>query len=81
MCQVKLIRADHRFISIPVGMAVFCNRCQTVSNSRPDQCGSCGSNRVLALAALIGAPVGPDPGPASACRTFPTHNLEMARAA
>jgi hypothetical protein len=82
MCQVKLFRPEQSLVSIPVGKAIYCEDCQTVSNSLRGRCDSCGSKRVLRVSALIdGPPYGPDSGPAASGCAVPTRVLEIARAA
>ena len=82
MCQIRLLRPEQRLVSIPVGNAIYCEDCRTVSNSLRERCGSCGSDRVLQLAALIdGQPEGPGSGPASSGSVVPALHLEVSRAA
>jgi hypothetical protein len=82
MCQVKTLRPVHSLVSIPVEMAIYCENCETVSNSPAERCGKCGSELVLHLASLVDLPPsGPDSGPASAARIVPAFHLELARAA
>jgi len=45
--------------SIPLAQAVYCENCVTISNSRPDRCGVCGSEAVLRVEPILNRP--PDP--------------------
>jgi hypothetical protein len=82
MCQVQALRPMHRFVSIPVEMAIYCRHCENITNSPAEHCGKCGSALVLPLATLINQPPsGPDSGPASAAPIVPAFHLELARAA
>lgn len=68
MCNVQMIRRESGLVSIPLEMAVFCEHCESVSNSAWSRCGSCGSDRLLGLAPLLGGPSDPGPGsPAAPC--------------
>jgi hypothetical protein len=82
MRNVSMLRPEPNLVSIPVEQAVYCENCETVSNSLRERCGKCGSERVFRLAALIGGPPsGPDSGPAQVGRITPALHLEVARAA
>jgi hypothetical protein len=82
MRNVRMLRPEPNLISIPVEQAIYCENCETVTNSHRERCGRCGSERVLRLAALIdGPPTGPESGPALAGRIAPSLQLEVARAA
>jgi hypothetical protein len=68
MCNVQMIRDEPGLVSIPLERAVFCENCETVSNSAWSRCGSCGSDKLLELAPLLGGPSEPGPGsPATPC--------------
>jgi hypothetical protein len=47
MPKVVEIRTEPAICSIPLHLAVFCENCNTISNSRPYRCGVCGSGAVL----------------------------------
>jgi hypothetical protein len=64
MAKIVEIRAEPLIYSIPLAQAVFCENCVTVSNSRPDRCGVCGSEAVLRLEPILNRT--PDPPPALA---------------
>lgn len=82
MRNVKMLRTEPNFISIPLEMAVYCENCKTVSNSRRDRCGVCGSEAILGLAGLIeGPPRNPGPGSAPPAPIIPIFAFEGARAA
>jgi hypothetical protein len=82
MRNVRMLRQEFDFVSIPVEQAIYCENCETVSNSTRQRCGVCGSESVLRLTALIdGPPSGPDSGPAPAGCIVPVSRLEVARAA
>jgi hypothetical protein len=68
MCNVQMIRKELGLVSIPIERAVFCENCESVSNSAWSRCGSCGSDKLVELAPLLGGPREPEPGPpASSC--------------
>jgi hypothetical protein len=82
MRNVTMLRPEPNFVSIPVEQAIYCENCETVSNSTRQRCGVCGSESVLRLTALIdGPPSGPDSGPAPAGCIVPALRREVARAA
>jgi hypothetical protein len=64
MVKLTLIRPEPMIISVPLDLAVFCENCQTISNSRGDRCGVCESQAILALKLILD----PEPQPPS-----PTH--------
>src|SRR5215472_6408914 len=53
MAKIVEIRAEPLIYSIPLAQAVFSENCVTVSNSRPDRCGVCGSEAVLRLEPIL----------------------------
>jgi hypothetical protein len=72
MCNVQMIRKELGLVSIPLERAVFCENCESVSNSAWSRCGSCGSDKLLELAPLLGGPWEPGPTPpASSCMMPP----------
>lgn len=82
MRNVQMLRTEPNFVSVPLEHAVYCENCETVSNSRRDRCGVCGSEAILALAAMIGGvPPSPDPGAPSAAQIMPIFALERLSAA
>ena len=82
MRNVRMLRPEPNLISIPVEQAIYCENCETVTNSHRERCGRCGSERVLRLVALIdGPPSGPESGPALVGYIVPHLELEVARAA
>ena len=62
MRNVKMLRTEANFFSIPVEQAIYCENCETVSNSTRRRCGVCGSEAIFSLTTLID---GPPPGPSS----------------
>jgi hypothetical protein len=71
MCNVQMIRKELGLVSIPIERAVFCENCESVSNSAWSRCGSCGSDKLVELAPLLGGPREPGPGsPATPCELF-----------
>jgi len=82
MRNVKMLRTEPNFISIPVEQAIYCENCNTVSNSTRRRCGVCGSEAIFSLTTLIdGPPSGPNSGPAPASCVFPVMYAESTRAA
>jgi hypothetical protein len=59
MAKVIELAATAAICSIPLKVAVYCENCNTVSNSRAQRCGVCGSEAVLRLEAIINRD--PDP--------------------
>lgn len=66
MAKVVEIRAVPLIYSIPLALAVYCENCVTISNSRPDRCGVCGSEAVLRLEPILNRMSDPPPVPAMA---------------
>lgn len=82
MRNVQMLRTEPQFVSIPVEQAVYCENCETVSNSSNSRCGVCGSEAISRLALLIGrVPDDPGPGPAPACGIVPIGQFEALRPA
>ena len=80
MRNVKMLRTEPSFVSIPVEQAAYCENCKTVSNSNRSRCGVCGSESILRLVVLLdGPPSGPGSGPAG--RMVPGMRCELRRAA
>jgi hypothetical protein len=59
MAKLFELPTDRGICGIPVKHAVYCQGCQTVSNSRPTQCQLCGSDRVVRLEPILDG--SPDP--------------------
>jgi hypothetical protein len=53
MPKVVEIRAEPAICSIPLHLAVYCENCNTISNSRPYRCGVCGSEAVLRVEPIL----------------------------
>jgi hypothetical protein len=66
MRNVTMIRTEPGLVSVPIEMAVFCENCETVSNSNTRRCGVCGSEQIMELAPLVIHPWDPGPAPAAA---------------
>jgi hypothetical protein len=82
MRNVRMLRPEPNLVCIPVEEAIYCENCETVTNSHSECCGRCGSARVLCLVALInGPPSAPDSGPAPAGCIAPVLLLDVAKAA
>lgn len=64
MAKLIEIRGVPLIYSIPLALAVYCENCATISNSRPDRCGVCGSESVLSLELILNRT--PEPPPAQA---------------
>jgi len=65
MAKLFELPTDRGICAIPLKHAVYCRKCQTVSNSRPHECGLCGSGKVMRLEGILNG--NPDP-PAKSCR-------------
>ena len=82
MRNVQMIRTESGLVSIPVEKAVYCENCETVSNSTRRRCGVCGSEAIFSLTTLIdGPPPGPSAGPAAAGCLVSLLHKESAKAA
>ena len=57
MRNVKMLRTEANFVSIPVEQAIYCENCNTVSNSTRRRCGVCGSEAIFSLTTLIDPPL------------------------
>lgn len=66
MRNVTMIRTEPGLVSVPIEIAVFCENCETVSNSAGRRCGVCGSDQIVELAPLFSHPWDPGPAPATA---------------
>jgi hypothetical protein len=66
MAKFFELPADQSICCIPLKHAVYCRACQTVSNSRPHECGLCGSGKIVRLDGILNR--NPDP-PAQSCNT------------
>jgi hypothetical protein len=64
MRNVTMIRTEPGLVFVPIERSVFCENCETISNSHKRRCGVCGSEQIIELAPLVTHPW--DPGPASA---------------
>jgi hypothetical protein len=82
MRNVTMLRMEPNFVSIPVEQAIYCENCETVSNSTRGRCGVCGSESIFHLAMLLdGPPSGPDSGPSPAGCIVPILCYDQGRAA
>ena len=63
MAKLLELPSDRGICAIPLKHAVYCQRCRTVSNSRPSECHLCGSDRVVRLEPILeGSPDPPAQG-------------------
>ena len=53
MAKVIELCTEPAICSIPLKQAVYCENCNTISNSRPDRCGVCGSGAVLRVEPIL----------------------------
>jgi len=65
MAKLLELPTDRGICAMPLKHAVYCRECRTVSNSRPHECGLCGSGKVMPLEGILNGH--PDP-PAKSCR-------------
>jgi hypothetical protein len=56
MAKVLEIRTQPAICGIPLHQAVYCENCNTISNSRPYRCGVCGSEAVLRVEPILNDP-------------------------
>jgi hypothetical protein len=61
MAKILQLQAESSIVSIPLSLAMYCENCNTISNSRPHRCGVCGSSAVLFVEPILN----PDPDPAN----------------
>jgi len=64
MAKVFELPAERSICCIPLKHAVYCRACRTVSNSRPHECGLCGSGKIVRLDGILNGI--PDP-PSQSC--------------
>jgi len=79
--NIRMLRKEANFVSLPVESAVYCENCETVSNSGGGRCGVCGSEAILRLVHMISGPPPSNPGPAAPARIIPIFSLERLSAA
>ena len=53
MPKVVEIRTESAICSIPLHQAIYCENCNTISNSRPYRYGVCGSEAVLRVEPIL----------------------------
>jgi hypothetical protein len=53
MAKVVEIRTEPAICNIPLHQAVYCENCNTISNSRLYRCGVCGSEAVLRVEPIL----------------------------
>ena len=53
MAKLLELPTDRGICAIPLRHAVYCRRCRNISNSRPNQCRLCGSDRVVRLEHIL----------------------------
>lgn len=78
--NVRMLRKEANFVSIPVEIAIYCENCETVSNSGRDRCGVCGSESILSLVRMIDGPPS-NPSPATSAPIVPIFAFERLSAA
>jgi hypothetical protein len=78
--NVRMLRTDSNLVSIAVENAVYCDNCETVSNSDRARCGVCGSSAIQSLLSVIDGPP-TDPGPAAPAQIVPIFAFERLSAA
>jgi hypothetical protein len=74
MAKVLEIRTEPAIYSIPLDQAVYCENCNTISNSRPYRCGVCCSEAVLRVEPILNR----DPDPPGGA-LFPSSSLGSAQ--
>jgi hypothetical protein len=73
MAKVVEMRGEPLIYSIPLTHAALCENCVTISNSRPDRCGVCGSKAVLRLEPILNR----TPDPPAARATVPPRLFQL----
>jgi hypothetical protein len=66
MAKAIPTHSESLILNIPLKLAVYCENCETISNSRPHRCGVCGSESVLRVESILNR--GPDPSARAAHR-------------
>ena len=56
MAKVLEICTEPAICSVPLHQAVYCENCNTISNSRLYRCGVCGSEAVLRVEPILNHP-------------------------
>jgi hypothetical protein len=79
--NIRMLREEANFVSIPVETAIYCENCETVSNSGRDRCGVCGSEAILPLVHMISGPPPSNPSPAVPAPIIPIVTFERLSAA
>ncbi len=80
--NIRMLRTKNNFVSIAVENAVYCDNCETVSNSDKARCGVCGSSAIQSLVSVLNdPPTNPDPGPAAPAQIVPIFAFERLSAA
>jgi len=69
MAKAIPTHSESLIFSIPLKLAVYCENCKTISNSRPQRCGVCDTESVLRVEPILNR--GPNP-PAHAA-----HHLKL----
>jgi hypothetical protein len=59
MAKLFELPTDRGICAVPLEHAVYCQGYQIISNSRPNQCRFCGSDRIVRLEPILDA--GPNP--------------------
>lgn len=74
MAKLFQLPTEESICCIPLKYAVYCERCRTVSNSPPSQCGLCGSDQIARLEPIL------DNGPDSPAQGSRQASLTLVRA-
>jgi hypothetical protein len=56
--------------NIPLRLAIYCENCETISNSRPDRSGVCDSEAVLRVEPILNRDPDPPPDAAQCLKLF-----------
>jgi hypothetical protein len=74
MAKIIELPVQPAICSIPLGQAVYCENCKTISNSRPYKCGVCESDAVLRVEPIFNR--NPEP-PSQAAQPFQLSRLRL----
>jgi hypothetical protein len=74
MAKIFELPVQPEICSIPLGQAVYCENCETISNSRPYRCGVCYSEAVLRVEPILNR--NPEP-PSQAAQPFQFSRLRV----
>jgi hypothetical protein len=64
--NIKMLREEPDLVTISLARAVFCTKCQRISNTRQPRCTFCECDTLVKVSDLVELPQGPPPQPGAA---------------